>query len=560
MGAFRIVYILLLMILSSKVSLCFRTLGRIGSKRYDFVRMVSSNVNRPVSFQDIQSLLADVGNIIRTTGLQTSITRTVQASQSFLSILQTFAQDPTLFQDSDGNILPAKILRILFEKLGATYIKLGQFIASSPTLFPAEYVLEFQSCLDNSPTVPYSEIRKTIQEELQRPISSVFSSVDPVPLASASIAQVHRAKLRDGTNVVIKVRKPDVAETLKADLGFLYAATKLLEYINPSLSRISLSAIVGDIRESMLKELDFTLEADNLVKFREFLERKGTSRSLSFSFSLSTFFRLSFYLSVPNYIPAYLSLTSIEIGITEATAPKPYPNASGVKVLTMDYLKGVPLVDLEGIRMYSDNPEATLIAALRTWATSVADNDFFHADVHGGNLLVLEDGRIGFIDFGIVGSISDTVWSGMGDLVQAFVMNDYRGIADGLVRIGATDSKVDIDKFGNDLKDVIEKISTMSTNVVVQASSDGQLVGATLNVDERETTEVVLQIVRVAENNGLKLPREFGLLLKQALYFDRYQKLLAPSLDPLRDSRVRDAVSDYTSNKRIIDVDIVEKE
>jgi aarF domain-containing kinase len=316
---------------------------------------------------------------------------------------------------------------------------------------------------------------------------------------------------------------------------FSSVATKILEYINPSLSRLSLSAIVGDIRSSMLEELDFTLEAKNLVGFRNFLAAKG---------------------------------------IVDATAPMPYPSASGKRVLTMEYLHGVPLVDLEGIRKYSRNPEATLIAALGTWASSVVENDFFHADVHAGNLLVLEDGRVGFIDFGIVGRISDKVWFGIGDLVKSFATEDFVGVADAMVQIGATNEKIDVEKFANDLKDVFSKISTMQANVVIQASTSGDILNAQLNVDERETTEVVLQIVSVAENNGLKLPREFGLLLKQALYFDRYQKLLAPSLDPLRDTRVREAMAEnassgpYNGGSRprggasatvVIDTDAVEK-
>jgi len=218
---------------------------------------------------------------------------------------------------------------------------------------------------------------------------------------------------------------------------------------------------------------------------------------------------------------------------------------------------------LEGIRQYSDNSEATLIAALSTWATSVAENDFFHADVHGGNLLVLEDGRIGFIDFGIVGTLSDTVWSGVNDLIPAFVNDDFVGIADALVRIGATDITVDKEKFGNELRDVVEKITNMQANVVVSASPDGNMVAAQLNVDERETTELVLQIVAVAENNGLKLPREFGLLLKQSLYFDRYLKLLAPDLDPLRDERVAEAYGTLSGGdvegpkKVVIDAEVI---
>lgn len=285
---------------------------------------------------------------------------------------------------------------------------------------------------------------------------------------------------------------------------------------------------------SMLEELDFTLEAKNLEEFRSFLAAKS---------------------------------------ITDATAPMPYPSASGVRVLTMEYLRGVPLVDLEGIRKYTSNPEATLIAALGTWASSVVENDFFHADVHAGNLLVLEDGRIGFIDFGIVGRISDKVWFGIGDLVKSFASDDFAGVAKAMVQIGATDDKVDVEKFASELRNVFSKISSMQANVVIQASPSGDMLNAQLNVDERETTEVVLQIVSVAEKNGLKLPREFGLLLKQALYFDRYQKLLAPSLDPLRDTRVRDAMAESagsglysdgrTSSKAsrsiVIDTDAIEK-
>ena len=479
----------------------------------------SSNAQRYITISDIQALLKDVVSVALNTGLEASVVRTFKASKAIASITQDFMREPATFYDDKGKLSPPKFLKALFEKLGATYIKLGQFIASSPTLFPPEYVREFQSCLDQTPKVSYSIIRRIIQEELKGPISATFLSVDPVPLASASIAQVHRAKLRDGTDVVIKVRKPDVSETLTADLGFLYSASRILEFVNPSLGRLSLTGIVGDIRESMLKELDFELEANNLVKFREFLDRKG---------------------------------------IVGATAPMPYPAASGKRILTMEYLRGAPLVDLEGIRQYSDNSEATLINALSTWAASVAENDFFHADVHGGNLLVLEDGRIGFIDFGIVGKISERVWGGINDLVIAFVNDDFRGVADALVRIGATDTSINVDKFGEELREVVMKITNLEGTVVVQANGDGDIVGAQLNVDERETTEVVLQIVSVAEKNGLRLPREFGLLLKQSLYFDRYLKLLAPGLDPLRDARVKEA---YNTQKKpiIIDAEVIDR-
>jgi aarF domain-containing kinase len=335
------------------------------------MNMVSTGQQQGRSIDDFRSVLKDVVDVITTTGARPGLTRSIQVARAVSKLAGEFAGNQKSFQDETGRLSPAKTVKRLFEELGATYIKLGQFIASSPTIFPAEYVLEFQSCLDNTPTIPFNTIRKIIEDDLKRPLSSVYSYVDPTPLASASVAQVHRAQLKDGTEVVIKVRKPGVDATLEADLGFLFVSSRILEFLNPSLNRLSFSNIVGDLRLSMLDELDFNKEAQNLINFRTFLERNR---------------------------------------ITDSTAPFPFLEASATKVLTMEYLKGVPLVDLEGIQRYSSNPEATLITALRTWALSVAENDVFHADVHGGNLLVLEDGRVGFLDFGIGSYIVSISW------------------------------------------------------------------------------------------------------------------------------------------------------
>eukprot|EP00600_Ochromonadales_sp_CCMP1393_P008713 CAMPEP_0174971194 /NCGR_PEP_ID=MMETSP0004_2-20121128/9846_1 /TAXON_ID=420556 /ORGANISM="Ochromonas sp., Strain CCMP1393" /LENGTH=512 /DNA_ID=CAMNT_0016221095 /DNA_START=192 /DNA_END=1730 /DNA_ORIENTATION=+ len=475
-------------------------------------------------------LLKEIRGVIRSPGMtRNGIARSFQIAKALNRITLDYINEKEKFQDDSGKISIPKSVRKIFEEFGATYIKLGQFIASSPTIFPAEYVTEFQTCLDRSPTVPYSTIKNIIEKDLGKPISAVYSSVDPVPLASASIAQVHRAKLKDGTEVVIKVRKPGVDSTLEADLGFLLIASKLIEFISPSLTYLSLSNIVEDIRESMLDELDFRKEVANINNFRAFLT---------------------------------------EYGIADAVAPLPYPEASGVRVLTMEYLKGVPLVDLEGIKEYAESPEGTLVSALRTWALTVSLNDKFHADVHAGNLLVLEDGRIGFIDFGIVGKISDNFRSAIGDLFDNLVTDNFEGVAKALVQMGATNSNVDIDKFARELQEVVDKITSMQPEITIETDEFGNAVDARLNVDERETTQLVLEVVNVAENNGLKLPREFGLILKQALYFDRYQKLLAPAMDPLRDATLRESFNDQilsAPNKKgpgpgddIIDVEIVD--
>lgn len=309
----------------------------------------SSRASPEENASKLRELFVDLRGILSTPGLaSTSLKRSIQIATGLGKVFKQYFDDKNAFVDAKGSLSIPRVLRRVFEELGATYIKLGQFIASSPTLFPAEYVEEFQACLDRTPTVPYETIRRIIQADLKRPIITIFSSIDPIPVASASIAQVHRGRLKDGTDVAIKVRKPGVDSTLQADLAFLLAATKLLEFINPSLSSFSLANIIADIRDSMLDELDFRKEADNLINFRQFLDLNR---------------------------------------IDDATAPEPFLDVSGEKVLVMEFLDGVPLVDLEGIKKYTSQPEATLVSALRTWATSVAMNERFHGDIHAGNLL-----------------------------------------------------------------------------------------------------------------------------------------------------------------------------
>ncbi|CAM9854304.1 unnamed protein product [Scytosiphon promiscuus] len=345
----------------------------------------------------------------------------------------------------------ARALRLLFERLGATYIKLGQFIASSPTLFPPEYVLEFQKCLDATDPVPYSKILSIVKEELGggARVSQEFQYIDPKPLASASVAQVHRAKLRTGEEVVLKVRKPGVEGTLQADLGFLYIGSRLLEILQPELGRTSFAAIASDIRTAMLDELDFRKEAKNIEDFTSFLDRAG---------------------------------------ITDAVAPKVYEGLSSKRVLVMERLKGVALTDLEGIKDYSNNPEATLITALNTWSMSVMMAESFHADVHAGNLLVLEDGRVGFIDFGIVGRIPESVWSSLRDLSNGFITNDYRLMAASLVKMGAADGEVDINAFAFDIEKVMDSLGSMEaqldTSAVIDEDTGRVSYGTSVNFDQ----------------------------------------------------------------------------
>ena len=384
---------------------------------------------------------------------------------------------------------PARLMRETFENLGTTYIKLGQFIASAPSVFPADYVQEFQNCLDKVEPLPWRTVQKTLHAEFDRPLSEIYSWIDETPLASASIAQVHAARLITGEDVVIKVQKPGVRNILLTDLNFLFVTAKVMEFIAPTLVHASLSDIVAEIQAGMLAECDFLQEAKNIETFDQFLR---------------------------------------ETDNTEATVPKVYHQATTLKVLTMERFYGVPLTDLDSIRKHSRNPEQTLLTAMNTWIASLMHCQFFHADVHAGNLMVLEDGRVGFIDFGIVGTLKPGTWEAMISFMTGKATESYHSMADALIKIGIADRKVDVNKLADDLENLVSKMEKM----------DEQMMANPWNVDHSEMDQMMLSIVELGKQHGIRFPREFALLLKQLLYFDRYIDVLAPGMNMFGDDRL----------------------
>ncbi len=373
-----------------------------------------------------------------------------------------------------------RILRETFEELGATYIKLGQLIASAPGLFPEPYVREMQRCFDQAKPLPFRDIRRVLDREFNNRTDDIFASIDPSPLASASIAQVHAARLRSGEDVVIKVQRPGIEDILMADMNLILIATFLFEKITTK-NGAGLTDIVKMFQETIAEEIDFIRESANLEEFRDFLN---------------------------------------SIGETRVVAPKVYRQYTTRHVLTMERLYGRSLTDLGAVRRYSGNPKETLVIALNTWTLSLMHCGFFHADVHAGNLMILEDGRVAFIDFGIVGRMSEKIWNSLLGLVQALGTEDYELMAESLVGMNATHDAVNIPQFAAELKKIFNDFSTLGAQV-----ANNEM------LDEDRLNEMMMHLSNVAQKNGLKIPREFGLLFKQMLYFDRYVRILAPEMN-----------------------------
>lgn len=374
-----------------------------------------------------------------------------------------------------GATHPAR-LRESFEKLGPTYVKLAQLVASSEGMFPEAYSLEFRHCLDRVPEFSIDEVNATIREELKHEPSEIFESIDTKPLASASIAQVHGAVLKDGRRVVVKVQRPGIQNTVAADLAVLRVLSGWLEKL-PRADMAKPTAVVEDFAMNLAEELDFRREAANLDQFNEIM---------------------------------------VKHAFDEVAAPKPVHEWSSQRVLVMERFEGVRIDDHAGLKLITDDVESKLLMGMNAWFRCLLVHGFFHGDVHAGNLMALRDGRIGFLDFGIVGRFEGERKKLSSDFLMAMAARDFEGLA--RTMIAMTGGNMDATQLAKDLEKTLEPLLDPSR--------------ATKYAD------LIPLMTRIGMRHEIPLPRDFILILKQMLYFDRYAKLLAPNLNIFTDERI----------------------
>ncbi|MDO4896632.1 MAG: AarF/ABC1/UbiB kinase family protein [Moraxella sp.] len=380
---------------------------------------------------------------------------------------------------AQGEKADAELVKDAFMQMGVTYIKLGQFIASTPSIFPKEYVKAFSDCLDKTPPVPFSHIQKVLKDELGERYDEL--DIDPVPIASASIAQVHKATLKDGRVLAIKVQKPDVSALIATDLGVLHGAFWTMEKLMPSLRVVNLAPIMAEIKSRMLAETDFLSESRHIDEFLAFLKQTGNSA---------------------------------------VTAPYVHHEYSTKRVLTMDFLVGKSLVD-DSLGLSDEVASRAMNTVLDTWFMSVIMTGRFHADLHAGNLMMLDDGRVAFLDFGLVGQIDPKSLQACFDLVQALQQNDHQAMANAMIDIGMTKVAVDKDGLACDLRQFLSTQTPDNT-----ASKD------TLNA-------MMMQLGQIGKTHGIHFPKDFALLTKQLLYFDRFMLALDPQMELFGDGRLQ---------------------
>jgi aarF domain-containing kinase len=372
-----------------------------------------------------------------------------------------------------------RVVRRAFEELGPTYVKLGQLVASTEGIFPERYSEELLACLDRVSPLPFETIERVVRAELGKPLSAFFSEVDKAPLASASIAQVHAARLRDGAEVVLKVQRPGIGESIAADVKILRFGARLLA-ATPRGSLANPVAIVDDFAHTLDLELDFVREAASMEEFSRILK---------------------------------------DMGQDEVVAPRVVHALTSRRLLVMERFFGNRVDDIEGLRARELDMEAKLVVGMRAWFQGVVFHGFFHGDVHAGNLMALRDGRIGFLDFGVVGRLGKEQRRGIIDTLLCFASGDFRKLAETWREMGTCGAEVDIDALGRDLREAYEPLLSSAVGGINYA-------------------QILPGILRTAEKHRLRLPRDFVLVTKQMLYFDRYAKKLAPTLNVFRDPRL----------------------
>ena len=364
-------------------------------------------------------------------------------------------------------------LRRAIEQLGATYIKLAQIISSGEGLFPAELVDEFKKCRDQVPAEPWDSVRTTVEQDLGARIDDVFASFDRTALAAASIAQVHRAVLRTGEEVVVKVQRPVVADLVRRDLRvmswiapFMIGRIKVAALANPP-------ALVELFAETIVEELDFRMEAANMLDMAAMMHD----------------------LQQETYV-----------------VPRPHPRLVTRRVLVMERLHGFNFDDVEGMHAAGIDTEQVVRGGMIAFMEGALIHGVFHGDLHGGNLFVMQDGRTALLDFGIVGRLTQPRRMAFLRLMLGASTNDLRGQVSAMRDLGALPMDSDIDAVIRDLG----------------------LDGPTIDPTSLSGEELVAEVQRIVKSllaYGAKLPKELMLYVKNMVFLDGAIARLAPDLD-----------------------------
>jgi ubiquinone biosynthesis protein len=365
---------------------------------------------------------------------------------------------------------PEARIRLALAELGPTFVKLGQMLSTRPDLVGPALAAELTRLQHDVPADPFDTVRRIVESELRKPLDELFAGFDPVPLASASIGQVHDATLPGGGRVVVKVQHAGIEATVRTDLDILGGLAELAEEYLPEFRPYRPRTTVAEFQRTMLRELDFNRERRNLEQFTAYFRKN------------------------PNVV-----------------FPQPVPALCTARVLTMERLDGVKLSDAASLAGDLDR-EAFARRGAGVFVEMIFRDGFYHADPHPGNLMVLPGGRLGVLDCGMVGQLDDTLREGLEDILLAVVGRDAEALTAVLTRLGTLPP--DLDETGL-RSDVTEYLGYY----------------AALPLDRLDLGGALTELVDIIRRYRVLLPGPLAMLLKVLIMLEGTSRLLSPQFN-----------------------------
>jgi len=358
------------------------------------------------------------------------------------------------------------------EKLGPTFVKLGQLLSTRVELLPQAYLDALARLQDKVEPFPFDEVEKIVCSELGVRMSKAFSDFDVRPMAAASLGQVHRARLRDGRQVAVKVQRPGIREAMFEDLDALDEIAEFLDHHTAAGKRYEFCHMLDEFRKSLVRELDYRQEANNLTTIGEHLKE------------------------FPRII-----------------VPEPIVDYSSARVLTMEYVHGKKITDLSPLARMEFDGGSLAEELFRAYLQQILVDGFFHADPHPGNVFITDDYRIALIDLGMVGRVTPSLQEQLLQLLLA--ISEGRGNDAAAISI----------KVGEKNDDFAEKeFASRISEIVAQQQ------GAT--VEQMQVGRLVLEVTQACAENGVRVPAEMTMLGKTLLNLDQVGRAIEPTFDP----------------------------
>ncbi|RME05270.1 MAG: AarF/ABC1/UbiB kinase family protein [Deltaproteobacteria bacterium] len=373
--------------------------------------------------------------------------------------------------DEQASMTMARRVFLLLQDLGPTFVKLGQLLSTRPDIVPEAFAEELRKLQDEVPPFPFEAVKETIETDLGVPLDEIFSEFSETPVASASIAQVHHARLKNGEEVAVKVQRPGIEAIMRSDLHILYLLARILEGTIQESGLYTPVAIVREFESALSKELDFINEGMNAERF-------------------------------------YVNFQEVE----RIHVPRIYKEWSSRRVLVMSFLHGRKITDLAGTQI--DRREVCELLIEATFKQVFIDG-FFHADPHPGNILVCEDGSIAMVDFGLAGQLTPEMHRALMQLLTAILTKDAESIARLLYKGGVTNTRVNLSRMTADIEVLLDRY-----------------VG--LHLDQLQVERILPDLITLAVRYKIRVPPEYAIIARAGSTVEGLVRDLYPDMDVMQ--------------------------